>query len=108
MSTQEDLDLLLQLGFTDADKNAQALTEAAGDFRAAVATLVKQKAEHSTTESEEPAERTFGLYKASWMKVVQPLAARHMGVENMGPMLYAFVRFTKPRRILEVGAGAAP
>ena len=43
MSTHEDLDLLQQLGFTDTDKNAQALTEA-GDFRAAVATLVKQKA----------------------------------------------------------------
>ena len=28
-----------------------------------------------------------------------------MGVENMGPLLYSLIRFVKPRRILEVGAG---
>jgi hypothetical protein len=28
-----------------------------------------------------------------------------MGAENLGPMLYNLVRFTKPARILEVGAG---
>lgn len=30
---------------------------------------------------------------------------QHMGVENMGPLLYSLIRFVKPRRILEVGAG---
>lgn len=29
----------------------------------------------------------------------------HMGVENMGPLLYSLVRFTKPRHVLEIGAG---
>jgi predicted O-methyltransferase YrrM len=29
----------------------------------------------------------------------------HMGVENLGPMLYSFVRFTKKRRVVEIGAG---
>jgi predicted O-methyltransferase YrrM len=28
-----------------------------------------------------------------------------MGVENVGPFLYSFVRFTKVRRIVEIGAG---
>jgi len=28
-----------------------------------------------------------------------------MGVENLGPLLYSFVRFTKKRRIVEIGAG---
>ena len=30
---------------------------------------------------------------------------QHMGVENMGPLLYSLIRFVKPRTILEVGAG---
>eukprot|EP00977_Amphora_coffeiformis_P002317 scaffold429_cov169-Amphora_coffeaeformis.AAC.11 len=29
----------------------------------------------------------------------------HMGVENAGPLLYSLVRFAKPRRIVEIGAG---
>jgi len=45
------------------------------------------------------------IYDSAWMRTVRPLAAQHMGVENMGPLLYALVRFLKPRRVLEVGAG---
>ena len=45
------------------------------------------------------------LFDAAWLEATRPLAAQHMGVENMGPMLYALVRFLKPRRLLEVGAG---
>eukprot|EP00980_Cylindrotheca_fusiformis_P001729 scaffold397_cov111-Cylindrotheca_fusiformis.AAC.7 len=29
----------------------------------------------------------------------------HMGVENLGPLLYSFIRFTKKRKIVEIGAG---
>ena len=29
----------------------------------------------------------------------------HMGVENAGPLLYSIVRFTKPRTLVEIGAG---
>ena len=29
----------------------------------------------------------------------------HMGVENAGPLLYSLVRFTKPRKVVEIGAG---
>jgi predicted O-methyltransferase YrrM len=36
---------------------------------------------------------------------VQHLYNPHMGVENLGPFLYSFLRFTKRRRIVEVGAG---
>ena len=48
---------------------------------------------------------TGGLYSQSFLRAVEPLYNMHMGVENMGPLLYALVRFTKPRRVLEVGAG---
>lgn len=29
----------------------------------------------------------------------------HMGAENLGPLLYSFLRFTKKRRVVEIGAG---
>jgi hypothetical protein len=29
----------------------------------------------------------------------------HMGVENLGPFLYSFLRFTKRRHVVEIGAG---
>ena len=29
----------------------------------------------------------------------------HMGVENLGALLYSFIRFTKKRKIVEIGAG---
>ena len=28
-----------------------------------------------------------------------------MGAENLGPLLYAWVRFAKPANVLEIGAG---
>lgn len=36
---------------------------------------------------------------------VWPLYNPHMGVENAGPLLYSLVRFTKCRKVVEVGAG---
>ena len=35
----------------------------------------------------------------------QELYNPHMGVENAGPLLYSLVRFTKLRKIVEIGAG---
>jgi predicted O-methyltransferase YrrM len=29
----------------------------------------------------------------------------HMGVENLGPFLHSFIRFTKKRKVVEIGAG---
>ena len=46
-----------------------------------------------------------GLVDPTFLKLVKPLYDLHMGAENLGPTLYALVRFTKPARILEVGAG---
>lgn len=45
------------------------------------------------------------MYSPSFLHHVQPLYNPHMGVENAGPLLYSLVRFTKSRRIVEVGAG---
>ena len=36
---------------------------------------------------------------------VESLYNPHMGVENLGPFLYAWIRFTKVRKIVEIGAG---
>ena len=48
---------------------------------------------------------TGGIYDERFLTLIEPLYDLHMGAENMGPMLYALVRFTKPKRVLEVGAG---
>lgn len=45
------------------------------------------------------------MYSPSFLHHVQPLYNPHMGVENAGPLLYSLVRFTKSRRVVEVGAG---
>ena len=46
-----------------------------------------------------------GMHNVSWMALAAPLYSPQMGVENMGPLLYALLRFHKPTRVLEVGAG---
>jgi hypothetical protein len=48
---------------------------------------------------------TGGIYDSAFLAAVQPLYDMHMGVENMGPLLYSLIRFHKPRHVLEVGAG---
>lgn len=49
---------------------------------------------------------TYGsIFGADFLKVVKPLYDAHMGTENMAPLLYSLVRFTKPRHVLEIGAG---
>lgn len=46
-----------------------------------------------------------GVFDPSFLLQIQPLYDMHMGVENMGPLLYMLVRFLKPLHVLEVGAG---
>jgi predicted O-methyltransferase YrrM len=53
--------------------------------------------------------RTFlpssSVLDANFLSHVESLYNPHMGVENLGPFLYSFVRFTKVRRLVEIGAG---
>ena len=42
------------------------------------------------------------VYSTDFMNLVRPLYDSHMGTENMAPLLYSLVRFTKPQHILEV------
>ena len=46
-----------------------------------------------------------GLYDPAFLQATQALYDVHMGVENMGPLLYTLTRFLKPLHVLEVGAG---
>jgi predicted O-methyltransferase YrrM len=41
----------------------------------------------------------------NFLSHVSSLYNPHMGVENLGPFLYSFIRFTKKRRVVEIGAG---
>ena len=45
------------------------------------------------------------MYSPSFLHHVQPLYNPHMGVENAGTLLYSLVRFTKCRKVVEIGAG---
>ena len=40
-----------------------------------------------------------------FMRQIEPLYALEMGAETMGPLLYTLIRFARPQRVLEVGAG---
>jgi len=40
-----------------------------------------------------------GLYDPTFVTACQPLYDMHMGVENMGPLLYSLIRFLKPRQV---------
>ncbi|KAL7516364.1 hypothetical protein ACHAWX_001389 [Stephanocyclus meneghinianus] len=44
-------------------------------------------------------------FSSLFLHHIQSLYNPHMGVENVGPLIYSLIRFTKRRRIVEVGAG---
>lgn len=44
-------------------------------------------------------------FDRKFMNHLSSLYNPHMGVENIGPFLYSFVRFTKVKQIVEIGAG---
>jgi hypothetical protein len=45
------------------------------------------------------------LFCARWAEATRPLYEIQMGTEHMAPLLYSIIRFTKPDKVLEVGAG---
>ncbi|KAJ1457560.1 hypothetical protein M885DRAFT_515154 [Pelagophyceae sp. CCMP2097] len=45
------------------------------------------------------------VFNDDFLRKVEPLYSPHMGVENASPLLYSLVRFLKPQRVVEVGAG---
>jgi predicted O-methyltransferase YrrM len=45
------------------------------------------------------------MFSTLFLHHVHPLYNPHMGVENVGPLIYSFVRFVKSRQIVEIGAG---
>ena len=42
---------------------------------------------------------------AEFQKCIEKLSSSSMGTENMGPLLYALIKFSRPHRVLEVGSG---
>lgn len=45
------------------------------------------------------------VYSSTFLSHLAPLYNPHMGVECAGPLLHSFIRFTKVRKIVEIGAG---
>jgi len=52
---------------------------------------VRQAAAAKTSAASLSAATRGGLYSESFLAAIEPLYNMHMGVENMGPMLYALV-----------------
>jgi hypothetical protein len=80
------------------------------DFEKEVRALVEPVSTSRSTEGHRskphrPNGSVGGLYNPSFLKVTEGLYDMHMGVENMAPMLYALLRFVKPKEVLEIGAG---
>ena len=65
----------------------------------------KSKISESTASSTSTTGTVGSIFSADFLKITHPLYDWHMGCENMGPMLYALVRFVKSRKVLEIGAG---
>jgi predicted O-methyltransferase YrrM len=45
------------------------------------------------------------VLNTAFLHHVESLYNPHMGVENLGPLLYSWIRFTKVRKVVEIGAG---
>ena len=76
---------------------------------AAEAAAAEAKAEQAPVGTEQPVlaqHRPIGVHSAAFLEAVHSANDPHMGVENMGPLLHALIRFTKPKRVFEIGAGA--
>ena len=41
----------------------------------------------------------------NFLEAIKPLYSPVMGTERMGPLLYTLICFSRPQRLLEVGAG---
>jgi hypothetical protein len=49
--------------------------------------------------------KTSTVFQSEFISHVNNLYNPHMGVENVGPFLYTFLRLTKKKKIVEIGAG---
>jgi hypothetical protein len=56
--------------------------------------------------SARPCGTTGGVFSHDFLAAIRPAHAAAMGAENLGPMLYALLRFIKPRHVVEVRAWA--
>ena len=44
-------------------------------------------------------------FSSEFLNHIQSIYNPHMGVENVGPLLYSLIRFTKKKTVVEIGAG---
>ncbi len=45
------------------------------------------------------------LQQKEFLDSIKPLISSSMGTEEMAPLLYSIIKFTRPHRVLEIGAG---
>jgi predicted O-methyltransferase YrrM len=61
--------------------------------------------DHLVSDTFLPSQGSSSVLDATFANHLSSLYNPHMGVENMGPFLYSFLRLTKKRQIVEIGAG---
>jgi predicted O-methyltransferase YrrM len=61
--------------------------------------------DHLVRDAFLPSSRSSSVLDAKFASHLSSLYNPHMGVENMGPFLYSFLRLTKKRQVVEIGAG---
>jgi hypothetical protein len=61
--------------------------------------------DHLVRDAFLPSSRSSFVLDAKFASHLSSLYNPHMGVENMGPFLYSFLRLTKKRQVVEIGAG---
>lgn len=86
-------------------RQLRALDDAEAELRSLGVTRDHRDRICSLAASPRPRGTCGTCFDATFLHATSDAWAAHMGCENMGTLLYALCRFTKPRAVLEVGAG---
>ena len=91
---------------SDTGPSSDDATAIRGDARPArhVPTTATASAALAALDAPPPGARG-GIFDRRWLELAAKTHDPHMGAENLGPSLYALVRFVKPKTVLEIGAG---
>ena len=93
----------LQQKITQMDLKSKKIEE---QLLVQLANSAVPKESKTTTPSSTVFNLTYGkAFSQSWGGAIAPLYDTSMGCEHMSRVLYALVRFMKPKKVLEVGAG---
>jgi len=86
-------------------KHAELILLTIEDLMEKRARAASNRATGEKDEFDRRAMTAGAMYSETFLGRAEKVYDMHMGCENMGPMLYALLRFVKPTNVLEIGAG---